>query len=177
MTISINISPEFTLIKQHHSCYRTINLYSICQHFFLPVYAYFTKCWHRLYGLFQHVILWILKTMIPKLIIKIQYSNYKINPLSKCQKYNNFKSHSVIVLTRKIFDDMIFLLITTTGGRTILFSVCNETISIFNIESKIFQLLIRSWSNKFEIYHVMLTSLYTYTASVMQWLTSLPRVR
>ena len=45
-------------------------------------------------------------------------------------KYNNFKSHSVIVLTKKIFDNMIFLLITTTGGRTILFSVCNGTISI-----------------------------------------------
>jgi len=153
LTISINISPEL----QHQSCYRTIDLFSICQHFFLPVYAYFANGWHRLNGLVQHVILWILKTMIPKLIIKIKYSSYEINPLGKCQKYINFKSHSVIV-TRKIFDNMIFLLITTTGGRTILFSVCNETISLFNFESKISQVLIRSWSNKFEIDHVMLTS-------------------
>jgi hypothetical protein len=35
---------------------------------------------------FQHVILRILKTMIPKLIIKIKYSKYKLDLLTKCQK-------------------------------------------------------------------------------------------
>ena len=63
-----------------------IKIYSICQHFFLPVYVYFSKCWHILNEHFQHVILRIFKTMIPKLIIKIKYSKYKIDLLIKCQK-------------------------------------------------------------------------------------------
>jgi hypothetical protein len=28
--------------------YITINLFNLCQHFFLPFYTYFLKCWHRL---------------------------------------------------------------------------------------------------------------------------------
>ena len=28
--------------------YITINLFNLCQHFFLPFYTYFSKCWHRL---------------------------------------------------------------------------------------------------------------------------------
>ena len=28
--------------------YITINLFNLCQHFFLPFYIYFSKCWHRL---------------------------------------------------------------------------------------------------------------------------------
>ena len=28
--------------------YITINLFSLCQHFFLPFYTYFSKYWHRL---------------------------------------------------------------------------------------------------------------------------------
>jgi hypothetical protein len=64
-----------------------IKIYSICQHLFLPVYVCFSKCWHILNEYFQHVILRILKTMIPKLIIKIKYSKYKLDLLTKCQKY------------------------------------------------------------------------------------------
>jgi hypothetical protein len=138
LTISINISPEFTLIKQHR--YRTINLYSICQHFFLPVYAYFSNCWHRLNGLFQHVILWILKTMIPKLIIKIKYSNYKINSLSKCQKYNNFKSHSVIVFQRGCDSrSTVFEAKTLTIASTMRYMYIN----------------LSAWHDHFQIYSIM----------------------
>ena len=28
--------------------YITINLFNLCQHFFLPFYTYFSKCWHML---------------------------------------------------------------------------------------------------------------------------------
>jgi hypothetical protein len=28
--------------------YIAINLFNLCQHFFLPFYTYFSKCWHRL---------------------------------------------------------------------------------------------------------------------------------
>jgi hypothetical protein len=28
--------------------YITINLFNLCQHFFLPFYTYFSKCWHRM---------------------------------------------------------------------------------------------------------------------------------
>jgi hypothetical protein len=49
------ISPSSTLIKQYQVClcntshvYILINLFDLCQHFFLHCYIHFFKCWHML---------------------------------------------------------------------------------------------------------------------------------
>jgi hypothetical protein len=51
----IDISPSSTLIKQYQVClcntshvYILINLFDLCQHFFLHRYIHFFKCWHML---------------------------------------------------------------------------------------------------------------------------------
>jgi hypothetical protein len=46
MTQKINFSILFDLVISH--VYITINLFNLCQQFFLPFYIYFLKCWHRL---------------------------------------------------------------------------------------------------------------------------------
>jgi hypothetical protein len=51
----IDFSPSSTLIKQYQVClcntshvYILINLFDLCQHFFLHCYIHFFKCWHML---------------------------------------------------------------------------------------------------------------------------------
>ena len=47
-TDKINIAVSQNPRYHRKGVYITINLFNLCQHFFLPFYTYFSKCWHRL---------------------------------------------------------------------------------------------------------------------------------
>jgi hypothetical protein len=107
----IDISPSSTLIKQYQLClcntshvYILINLFDLCQHFFLHCYIYFVKCWHMLNDICFHTrlncitISRIVEFEDIKGVIRIRVSKKNIQHNGQMKKYkrtnNDLKKHT-----------------------------------------------------------------------------------